>query len=306
MNKLFKFTLIIVVFFASTKVAFADASLSVKISSPKTPTNQTNFNVTFGVLDVQQRLVTVRCFKKGPIDSSFSQFGSDHNFTAGGSDKCVVDDKIVNHEGAYQFYVEAIAGNDTVDSQTISVNYSNTNPGTPSGYSKTPTETCNYQITFKTADDDGRTTKVEIYRSDKQSFSADSSSIIDTISIGSNQDVEYNTSVPDCGKTYYFAVQAFNSAGNGSALVGDSFTNTDVVNDTSSSSDPVSIQVTNPEGKNSSSSSSNSNSFSSGILGQVEGASTTAWWRSRKVQIILVLALIGAIGYGLRKKFRFG
>ncbi|MBI1871932.1 hypothetical protein HYS10_00775 [Candidatus Collierbacteria bacterium] len=309
-----------VLLLVSTKVALAAAGdLSVKISQPKSPTNQSSFNVNFVALDSQDppRPITVKCFKKGPSDSSFSQFGSDFNLAAGGnSDNCVVDTNIIKREGTYQFYVNAIAGSDSVDSSVVSVDFNTSGPGTPTDYSKEQTGQCSYKLRFKTSDDGGKTTKVEFYRSDKQSFTADSGTEFASMTIGSNVSSELNTSVPDCGKTYYFALRAFDSAGNGSGLVGDTITTTTIVNSTTTTNStvttgPLSIsggessqvgEVKSPTEDEKSEVTITPTTSDQNQNPEVEGAATTAkgnWLRN----FLLVVAFIAAV-YVFKKKAR--
>ena len=64
--------------------------------------------------------------------------------------------------------------------------------------------------------------KVRIYRSENTSFSLDAGTLIATVIIGSNTDGEYTDTIAPCNKTYYYAIRAFDSAENGSGVVGDS------------------------------------------------------------------------------------
>lgn len=204
------------------KVAAAD-SLSVQIEQPKSPTNQNSFDITFVAMDIQGRAITAKCFKKSPSDAGFSQFGSDISLTAGGnSGSCSVTSSVLSGDGTYNFYVSTAAGSDSVDSSTVSVTYNGSGPSTPVSYSKEQSS-CNYTIKFKTADD-GKTSKVKIYRSDQKSFTADSGTEVGTVNIGPNLEGSFTNVAPDCSKTYYFAIRAFDDAGNGSGVIGDSFT----------------------------------------------------------------------------------
>lgn len=315
MNKLLKTILIFVLFALSAKSALAAAGdLSVKISLPKSPYNQNNFNVNFVALDQQNRPVTVKCFKKGPNDSGFVQFGSDFNLIAGGtSDNCVVDGNVVNSQGTYQFYVQAVAGSDTVNSGTVSVDYNTSGPGTPVSYSKEKVNDCTWKIKFTTASDNGKTTHVEAYRSDNPTYNADSGNMFYGTAIGSGQNGETSITVPDCTKTWYFSVRAFDDAGNGSGIVGDSNTITVTSNTTTltPTTGPVSVpgggtgQVGNgeknggKEGEVSPSATSTENNANP----QVEGASTTAWLKSWWFRDLVILIVLVSLGYGFKKKF---
>lgn len=199
------------------------AAVSIRLEDPKSPTNQNTFDINFVTLDTAGNPITVKCFKKGPSDGGFSQFGSDINLAAGGNTgNCSVTGSILNADGTYQFQVTAQAGADSATSSTVSVEYKTGGPDTPTNYSKEQVSSCVWRIKFRTANDGGKTVKVELYRSDNTSFNADSGTRVGSLSIGSNTEGEINNTVGDCNKTWYFAIRAFDSAGNGSGVVGDS------------------------------------------------------------------------------------
>src|SRR3989344_4849632 len=105
------------------------ANLDVRIEQPKSPTNQNSFPVHFVALDILSRPVTVKCFKKGPSDGGFVQFGSTINLASGGnSGNCNIDSSILSTGGTYEFKVEGTAGGDT-DSESTSVVYNTDSPG---------------------------------------------------------------------------------------------------------------------------------------------------------------------------------
>ncbi len=221
--------------FLFAKPAFA-GSLSVKLSQPKTPTRINSFNITFVALDTEDIPVTVKCLKKSPTDSDFVQFGSDFVLSNGGNtDNCVVNSSVITGQGTYQFKVSASDGGPTFDSNVVSVEYKTDGPSTPVSYSKEKINDCTWKIKFKTAADGGKTSKVEVYRSDNTSFNADSGNMFASISVASDQEGEASLTVPDCAKTWYFAVRAFDNAGNGSGILGDTQDVTITVNPTTSS-----------------------------------------------------------------------
>ncbi len=225
MRKLFATIIsIIVISIAIQQPVFAAELLSIRLEQPKTPTNQQLFDITFVTLDLMGRDVTVMCYKQGPGDASFIQFGASQTFTNGGNTGiCTIDSSIVNTKGNYTFKVVATAGSDSKE-DTAGISYTNDGPGDPTGYSKDRVNLCDYKIKFHSADDNGRTIKIEVYRSENKTFTADTGSRVDTIFLGSNIDGQSITTPPSCDKNYYFAIRAFDSAGNGSSLVGDSET----------------------------------------------------------------------------------
>lgn len=223
MLKLISKILIIIILlgFSSTKAEGA-SNLSLRVEKPKSPTNQDNFTINFVTLDIQERPITVKCFKKGPSEGSFSQFGAEITVSAGGgTDNCQVNSSILNTNGTYQFQISASAESDTVTSSTISVDFNTSTPDTPINYSKEKIFSCVYRLKFKTADDNGKTVKVELYRSENTSFNVDLGTRVDSTAIGSNTDGQFENTVSDCNKTYYFALRAFNNSGNGSGVIAD-------------------------------------------------------------------------------------
>ncbi|MCX7881528.1 MAG: hypothetical protein N2482_03425, partial [Patescibacteria group bacterium] len=199
-------------------------SLSVRLSEPKSPTRTSDFNLNFVALDFVNNPIAVKCFYKKD-GGSYQQFDSVKNLSAGGNaGSCRVTNSQLNEEGkTYSFYVEADNGTETVMSEIVSVDYKTSTPGTPTNYSKEHPSSCEYKIKFKTADDGGKTKKVEIYRSRDTSFPLDGSTRTASIPIGSNTDYTYTETVPSgyCNDTWYYAVRAFDDAGNGSGWVGD-------------------------------------------------------------------------------------
>ncbi|MBI3887707.1 hypothetical protein HY310_01415, partial [Candidatus Microgenomates bacterium] len=109
----------------------------------------------------------------------------------------------------------------TANSQIISVVYNTEGPGTPTVYSKEKASSCQYKITYKTADDGGKTNRVEIYSSLNKSFDINSSTKVGSQTVGSNSDGVFSFDTLDCGKEYYFAIRALDVFGNASGVVGD-------------------------------------------------------------------------------------
>ncbi len=201
-------------------------TLSVKIEQPKTPTNQNNLNINFVILDQGGTApITAKCYYSKDA-GAFSQFGSDIAISAGGNTaNCVTNDSIIHDQATYHFYVTADNGSGPVSSATVDVSYDTSGPDTPTSYSKEDFESCKYKIKFHTAAD-GVTSKVELYRSPNTTFDVNAGSLVETKSIGPNADGEFVNAKPDCSKTYFYAIRAFDSIGNGSGIRGDSETHT--------------------------------------------------------------------------------
>ena len=201
------------------------ASVSVELFKPKSPTNQNTLKLSFVALDTEDNDVTVKCFKKSPGEAVPTQFDTDKVLTDGGnSGYCDVTSSIINNSGTYFFYVTAFNGTETKTSPTVSVDYNTSGPGTPDSYSKEKINSCDYRIKFKTADDGGKTVKVELFRSDTKTISIDSGGRVVTLSIGSNQEGQIVNSVPDCQKEYFYVLRAVDASDNVSGIVGDGYT----------------------------------------------------------------------------------
>ncbi len=211
------------------------SSFDLRLEQPKTPTNQDNFKLIFVALGGEDE-ITVRCFKQGPGEGSFTQFDTDKVMIPGGNtDSCEVGSSILNTQGTYSFYVTGNAGPDSITSATVTVEYNTSGPSAPSDYSKEKVNSCDYKIKFKTAHD-GKTVKVQLFRSDTLNISVGSSSVIASLNIGPNMEGEIVNSVPDCNKNYNDVIRSVDASDNTSGTVGDSFTTTTVNNGTTTSS----------------------------------------------------------------------
>ncbi len=242
---LFKSILLSALFLFFT-AGVSDAAISIRLDQPKSPTNSNSFNVSFVTLDTEGTPITVKCFKKGPSDGGFSQFGGDTTISAGGnSGNCPSVSSFVNTEGTYQFQAKATGSSGTAESSIISVDYKTSGPGTPTNYSKDKAA-CTYTIKFKTADDSGKTSKVVLYRSESSTVEANE---VDTKSIGSNTDSQFENTPPDCSKEYLYALRAFDTAGNSSGVVGDSITVASTTTTTQTLSTLASAETSGEQGE---------------------------------------------------------
>ncbi|MFW5703303.1 MAG: hypothetical protein ACOCXQ_00520 [Patescibacteria group bacterium] len=209
----------LIVFFVPMLVHASD--VAVRVERPVSPTNNANFNIGFVALDRQGRSITATCMVQTPGSAGYTSFAT-YSLKAGGdSGNCPVSSSIISDPGTYQFQVVTTAGAQTDYSEVVTVDYRKVDaPGTPTAYNKKK-EDCSYRISFKTAKDDGRTSRVEIYRSRSTSFTAEDATRVEVISAGSDEDVSVLNSVPDCGDTYYYAARAFNEFNDGSGIVAD-------------------------------------------------------------------------------------
>lgn len=220
----------------SALAADPDNNLSVRLEQPQSPTRLNEWKLSFSVLDRLARTPSVTCYVKKPGAGSFITFGE--TFTSskslGDSGHCQVSSALLTEQGTYEFYVKASAGADSEDTFSVNVVYDTSGPGTPSSYSKEHPAQCKWIIRFRTADDNGSTSKVEIYSSDQKSFDTHNGTRVGSVNIGSNQDGEFVHDRADhCDREWYYVIRAFDSAGNQSGHAGDQVTIT------SSMSSPV-------------------------------------------------------------------
>jgi len=224
--------------------ALAD-EIVVRVEQPRSPTNE-GFNLGFVALDMMNRQLTARCYVKSPKNSwNFTQFGSDITLKAGGdSGACKVETgALAEGDNIYEVRVTVLgspASPYVAQAETITVKYisTSTRPGNPRNYDRFDLSSCEKKITFWSADDGGKTVRVEVYRGDSTEFTLNDGTKVATFTIGSNTQATHVELVPDCNKKYYYALRAFDAAGNYSDPVGDKVVET-VTSSTGSTSAEV-------------------------------------------------------------------
>jgi hypothetical protein len=201
--------------------SFPDSRIDVRIEQPKTPIGQ-EFNVGFVALNTTNDEMVVRCYVKRPSEASFWEFDTFNNVKSGGdSDDCSVDSSVLTEEGTYEFYVTAQiveSEEDPEESDAVSVVYDNTAPERPKYIEKDKKNSCKYEIEFKTHDE-GDTSYVKVYRDDeKDDLDVNSGTEIRTFYIGPDEKLDFTDELSgsECSKTPYYAIVAFDDAGNAS------------------------------------------------------------------------------------------
>jgi uncharacterized repeat protein (TIGR01451 family) len=196
------------------------ADLSIRLAQPSSPTNQKELSLSFVVLDLGGKPVLVQCYKQEPGEAGFEPFGSAISIMAGGtSGTCPETNNVLSDNGTYQFKAVADNGVEIIESLVTTVKYLTDSPDKPS-YQKSRKDQCSYLVEFTTAND-GKTQKVELYRSEEMSFRADEKTKIASLEVKPNQHTKYEDTPPDCQKEYYYALRAIATSGSTSGLVGD-------------------------------------------------------------------------------------
>mgnify|MGYP000859424426 CR=1 FL=1 len=193
------FVLLFLIFPSS---AFAFENLIVKIEEPKSPTGNQSFNIDFTAQDINEESIGIECYKNDVLFFTLT----------GNSGSCPVT---VETSGTYTFFVKAKTITSEVQSATVTVVVDLATPLPVVDYAKT-----NNVLQFKTADD-GRSSMVEIFRSDKSSFLANSSTLIHTMPVVPNTEYTYTDTTAESGKPYFYAIRAVDSLGNVSTIVSD-------------------------------------------------------------------------------------
>jgi hypothetical protein len=146
---------------------------------------------------------------------SWNSFGSPMTDASG---QVQVTSSQVDEQTSYAFKVVDSSG---IEAKTETF-YDISGPSPVSGYYKDSLSDGNKLHWRNPSDSDF--SKVLIYRSETQDFSADASHKIAEVAGGANSDMTYDDHTPDSSKTYYYALRALDRAGNSSSLVGDAGT----------------------------------------------------------------------------------
>lgn len=318
-DKIFKSLLIsVLALFLFAGSSFA--ATSVRLQSPSANTNNTSLSLTFVAQTTTTSDVNVQCYKQGPSDGGLNAVGSAINLSnPGNTSTCNFN--LDQGNGTYQFKVIATAGSETANSDVVSTNYNNSKPGTPQYIGKDKISACVNRIKFKTADDGGKTVKVEIYRADKTTFDVNDGSKLGTVTVGSNEYREYDDTLVSCDTVFYYALRAFDIFGNASDVVGDSNVTFNVTNPTTVTQEQGAIPVSgNGTGGTGSVGTGTSGEKSGEVLGTESAQPTTPaektlasqnpiangvnWISNNKLASFVILLVILGLAYFLFRRYK--
>lgn len=223
--------LTILTFGIASRVSYAESSdLIVRLEEPESVVNGP-FNITFVAMDILgNRELTAYCEKDGPSDLDWVEFDSKPLIMGGTTDVCEVLSSDLNGNGVYKFRLKLVAEwEDSISqieySKEVTTEFDSDFPDKPKYIEVDRKSDCKYEIEFKTADD-GQTSYAEVYMSNDKEFTANEHSRIRTITIGPNTKHTFTEEVAGdkCSERQYFAVRAFDSAGNGSKVEAEEIT----------------------------------------------------------------------------------
>ncbi|HAI63239.1 TPA: hypothetical protein DCL89_03335 [candidate division WWE3 bacterium] len=208
-----------------------DPYLLVRLENPASNYNEP-FQLTFVAMDtLGGRALTAKCYLDGP-DSSAHEFSTISINPGGDTKVCDVTDGALGDAGAYKFWVTLSAeeGTGPVTSEEVTTTYDNDGPDKPKYIEVDRKSDCKYEITIKTANDD-QTYYVEVYMSDDKEFTANNNSRIRTFDMGPDEKKTFTEEVAgaQCAHRQYFAVRAFDSAGNGSDVEAEELVDTKTI-----------------------------------------------------------------------------
>ncbi|HSW37528.1 MAG TPA: hypothetical protein VLG37_04150 [Candidatus Saccharimonadales bacterium] len=210
--------------FSFTAIALAPLSASaaadwqLKLSPLENPSNTSSLNVQYTVLSVNVHDFAVSLYQDGnavPLATQHTEVAGDSNTNYGNSGTFPV----TLADGHHTFHVVAVRDSDN-DTETAdaSVDVDTQAPAAPSYGGKTQSGNT-YKLSF-TAPSKSDVTQVQIFASTSKSYQAGDSTRVGTVSVSPNEAKSFSYTAPDSA-TRYFALQAFDAAGNGSATVGD-------------------------------------------------------------------------------------
>lgn len=180
--------------------------------------------------------MTVVCEKKAPSELVFTPFQTINGILNGGnSGTC---NFTMPSDGSYDFRASVSSGSGSSSSEIVTVVLASAAPSTPLDYDRDGSS-CN--VTFTTAND-GLTSKVELYRSLHDTFTADASTFSTFVNIAPNTNGSLSDPLGNCGD-YYYAIRAVSAAGVGSGFVGDEDVNVETTTNTNTTTNETIVRT---------------------------------------------------------------
>jgi hypothetical protein len=199
-------------------LASAASSWYLNPIKPASEVNTRSFNIQYSVLSTQADVFTVTLTNTGPaaFDQS-QQTNVDPHGVNGNSGSFALTNV---PDGHYTFTVTATRNGsaDTAQSRSATVDVDATAPAAPTYNGKTRNGNT-YSVSF-TAPSTSDVKYIKVFASTSTTFIANNTTQVGEVAVNPGDPVTFNYLAPD-GTARYFAVQAFDSAGNGSTLTGD-------------------------------------------------------------------------------------
>lgn len=189
--------------------------------------NTHNFNVEYNAFSLQANSFTAQLKVLAPGSEGYLPCGStqdtsaDPNDVNGGAGSINVA-ACVPSDGDYSFEVvitrDGTGGSDVQTVGPTSTHVDATAPGAPIYHGKTQAGN-SYTLSFN-APSDSDVASVQIFASTSKTYTANATTRVGSVTVSPNGAYSFSYTAPDSA-TRYFSLQAFDTAGNGSAIVGD-------------------------------------------------------------------------------------
>jgi hypothetical protein len=206
------FLILLILFLFASAPVYADMSAILK--QPDRETWNNRFEVTFSLNDRPAQPVSVKCFKQGPGEALFSNFGSELLLDATQNEGiCKVDEEVIKKDGIYRLEVVARSGNTSVYSNVIQLNYADKKPLAPEATAMKLSD-CEYELEIKS----NTLKKIDVFIS-SDSDVINHNSLIQSFNWPSgNESIKIRDTVEKCNLKYTYLVRGSDESGKSTVL----------------------------------------------------------------------------------------
>lgn len=213
------FVLSVLIFSAFVFTRPALAAFKIAVSAPPEYTNREDLRIYYTYLETDGKTAKVNLYVQKEGKDWRQTKDKDKTAVSGyfqleGSD-------FYNGDGKYHFYAKAWVEGVEYVSSTVTTTFDRSAPGQVTDYSKAKKDELNYEIRWRNPSDSDYQ-RVHIYRSREKSFTADTGTKVGEAfgAPGEYMKLE-NGSLEDKNAEYFYAIIAFDRAGNHSGIVTD-------------------------------------------------------------------------------------
>jgi len=194
------------------------AALKLTLSPIPEYQNSTDFRLYYAYLETGGEEANVALYVQKEGDSWRKTKDNDKTEVSGYFQ--IEDADIYDGEGKYNFYAQGKTASLTENSSTVSVVIDRSNPDKVTDYKKERVGETAYRLSWTNPDNDDFY-RVYIYRSQDNSFTANSSTKVGESGGSAKDKMTFEDSGLEKNTTYYYALRVIDRAGNASGLVTD-------------------------------------------------------------------------------------
>lgn len=208
---------IALLFLVTAGTVWAINSLFIRVAQLPEYKRTDNFKLYYTALEREDKPITVDCYVRKDGGFSWKTFGGTQTDPSG---FCEAFGHDLEGDATYHFKAIATSEDGSTESNETHTTVDRVAPNGPGDYRKSRESGTSYKIHFKNPGelDYGWT---RIFASQTQNFTADDATKKADVGGGPNQEFDYVVGGLEPDKEYYFALQGFDKAGNGSGLSGD-------------------------------------------------------------------------------------